>query len=114
MDTHTFKTMVNGKECDIQIKKGLTWGETQELLKHATSVTPEGVEKVNFSNISDILIQKTIVGGLPFPITDYTALKNMDMAEMSAILGEIFSVLPLEKYFENLKMDSNPLLNLTQ
>jgi hypothetical protein len=114
MDEHTFKTIVSGKECDIVIKTGLTWGEVQELLKKSVTMGEAGAKDFNFNNFCDILLQKTIVSGLPFDKGDFTALKNMDMAEMSVILGEILKVIPLETYFKNLGMDSVPFLNQSE
>lgn len=112
MENYTFKTKVNGQECDVVIKKGLTWGEVQELLSKCVSISESGVKDFSFNNFADVLIQKSIVSGLPFPANDYTALKNMDMEEMSLILGEILKVIPLEKYFKNLGMgDTVPFLN---
>lgn len=111
MDTHKFTTRVKGEDCEIEIKKGLTWGEVQELLKKSVTLNETGAKDLNFNNFCDILIQKTIVGGLPFPTTDYTALKNLDMDEMSVILGEILKTIPLERYFKNLGVDQVPFLN---
>ena len=111
METKTFKTRVNNQDCDVEIKNGLTWGEVQELLKKSVTMSDTGARDFNFNNFCDILLQKVIVGGLPFPVTDYTALKNLDMDEMSVILGEILNTIPLERYFKNLGMDSVPFLN---
>lgn len=96
MENVVLKTKVDGKE--IKIKSGLTWGELREIAK---------VSKVNGKfvplNALDKLLDIVIVEGIN--MKDRTALMKLDANEITAMVGEIQGILPLEKYLENLNLD---------
>ncbi len=106
LNTHEFQAKINGQDSTIKIKTDLTWGETQELLSQSVRVLDNGQKDFIFNNFCDILLQKTIVDGLPFPATNVVKMRELPMSEVSVILGEILKVIPLESYFSNLGMNN--------
>ncbi len=106
LSTHEFQSKVNGQDATIKIKTDLTWGETQELLSQSVRVLDNGQKDFLFNNFCDILLQKTIIDGLPFPPTNVVKMRELPMSEVSVILGEILKIIPLESYFSNLGMNN--------
>lgn len=104
--TVDFPCKVLGEDVTLKIKTDLTWGETQDLLTKSVKMTEGGTKDFNFNNFCDILLQKTIVDGLPFPATNMVKMKGLPMSEVSVILGEIMRIIPLESYFSNLGMSN--------
>ena len=106
LNTHQNQAKINGQDSTIKIKTDLTWGETQELLSQSVRVLDNGQKDFLFNNFCDILLQKTIIDGLPFPPTNVVKMRELPMSEVSVILGEILKVIPLESYFSNLGMNN--------
>lgn len=97
---------VNGEDVTLKIKTDLSYGEVQELLTKSVRVMDNGEKEFLFNNFTDLLLQKTIIEGLPFPATNLVKLKGLPMSEVSIILGEIMKIIPLETYFKNIGMDN--------
>lgn len=96
VETITLKTKINDSE--ITIKKSLTWGELRAIAK-ASYVSGQFVPL----NALDQILEKVVVSG--FEPKDRTALMKQDAGVITAIIGEVLSIIPLEKYMDNLNID---------
>ena len=96
--TKTFKSKIEGKQTNIEVKTDIPWGSFQKIINSATQ---SGA--FNFNNFIDLLMEEVIVGGVD--PKDRTGWKQIPSLEMTELIGKVGEILPLMHWFENLKMD---------
>lgn len=101
--TTKFDTPINGVPTNIEVMNDMPWGNFQKLLEASTV---NGA--FNFNNFTDKLIEEVVVGGID--PKDRTMFKQLPTLEVTALLGRIGDIIPLETYFKNLKVDQGGMV----
>jgi len=96
IEFETLEIKLHGKDCTLQVKKDLTWGEVKVIL--AKSQTKEG--GFNFGNFLDLIATNAIAEGLPFANT-MVEFNKLPMAEFSLLMGRVLKIIPLETWGNN-------------
>ena len=94
VQTHTMK--VAGKDIEVSFAEDIPWGEFQSVIKEAV-----GTGKLDFNVFSDKLVRLT-VSSKEFDFLNPTNVKKLGALEMSAVVGKMLEILPLEIYLKNL------------
>lgn len=97
-ETTTIKCTINGTLTDIKIKNDIPWGSFQNIITNS-----EVNGRFSFNNFVDLLLEEVIVDGVD--PKDRTNFKQLGTLEVTELIGKVGEVIPLEKYFKNLKVD---------
>jgi hypothetical protein len=96
---------INGKDIDIKFKDDIPWGEFQEIIKKSTETGT-----MDFNQFSDRLL-RVAVSSDSFDFMNQTEVKKVGAKDMTAIIGKMLEILPLEIYMNNLGMGSGGSLD---
>ncbi len=105
MELHTIKLPINGKEIDVQFADDIPWGEFQTIVKESTNAGA-----LDFNQFADRLL-RIAVKSESFDFLNQTEVKKVGAKEMTAIIGKMLEILPLEIYMNNLGMGSGGSLD---
>jgi len=95
IESETLEIKLHGKDCTLQVKKDLTWGEVKGIL--AKSQNKDGF---NFGNFLDLIATSAIVEGLPFS-NSMVEFNKLPMTEFSLLMGRVLKIIPLETWGNN-------------
>ena len=96
---------VNGKEIEVQFADDIPWGEFQTIVKESTNGG-----SLDFNQFADRLLRIAVKSD-SFDFLNQTEVKKVGAKEMTAIVGKMLEVLPLEIYMNNLGMGSGGSLD---
>jgi len=91
---------VNGNNITIKFKDDIPWGDFQSIIKDSTK---EG--NLDFNKFTDRLLRVS-VRSESFDFQNQTEMKKVGAKEMTAVIGKMLEILPLEIYMNNLGMGS--------
>ncbi len=101
VETISERLKINGTVQTLKIKKDLTWGEFQEVLRVFAGMDEKNPDPGLLLEGLHILLEKTIIDS-PIDPLDRTALFKMSAGEVTKIVGVIMKHLPLETYLQNM------------
>ncbi|MDE1814807.1 MAG: hypothetical protein KGI05_09140 [Thaumarchaeota archaeon] len=104
MEKQTFTAMVEGKETQITIDVDPSWGKVQALTQSILVPDGRGGQRIDMNMFYNKVLELAVTDGLD--VTNKAKMLQLSAKEMTFILGEIISRLPLEKYSQNLKIDN--------
>ncbi len=95
IECEELKIKLNDKDCILQIKKDLTWGEVKVILNKC-----QVNGSFSFTNFLDLVATSAISGGLPFD-NNLVNFNNLGMTQFSELLGRVLKIIPLETWGNN-------------
>ncbi len=95
---HPFGMEINGKKVEVKFKDDIPWGDFQDIIKKSTAGGA-----LDFNQFSDRLLL-IAVSCESFDFNNHTEVKKVGAKEMTAIVGKMLDILPLEIYMSNLGM----------
>jgi len=103
MQTH--EMTVAGKTIKVNFEEDIPWGEFQKVIKESLSTG-----SLDFNVFSDKLVRLSITSD-EFDFKNPTNVKKLGALEMTAIVGKMLDILPLEIYLKNLGIGENGKLD---
>ncbi len=94
MQTHELN--IDGKKVSVNFEEDIPWGEFQTILKDSL-----GGGSLDFNVFSDKLMRLCVTSD-GFDFKNPTNVKKLGALEMTAIVGKMLDILPLEIYLNNL------------
>jgi|21_taG_2_1085346.scaffolds.fasta_scaffold01891_6 hypothetical protein len=105
MKLHKVTLPIDDKNIEIQFADDIPWGEFQTIVKESTSAGA-----LDFNQFADRLL-RIAVKSESFDFLNQTEVKKVGAKEMTAIIGKMLEILPLEIYMNNLGMGSGGSLD---
>ena len=102
---------INEQDRVITIDASPSWGKLQELLRALSTTNAQG--KPDIPTLLNKILQLTVINGFD-EMKDPVKFALISGEEITYILGEILSIIPLQKYSKNLKVEELGLLNAVQ
>jgi|APSaa5957512535_1039671.scaffolds.fasta_scaffold362776_1 hypothetical protein len=96
MQEHSVTLPLNGKDTEVFFKDDIPWADFKTILKSSM-----GENGLDFDQFSDRLI-KIAARSETFDFTNLTEVGKVGSKEMTAVLGKMLDVLPLEIWLSNL------------
>ncbi len=92
----THQLNISGNKVDVKFEEDIPWGEFQSILKESLSAG-----SLDFNVFSDKLLRICVTSD-GFDFKNPTNVKKLGALEMTAIVGKMLDILPLEIYLNNL------------
>ena len=105
MKLHKVTLPIDDKNIEIQFADDIPCGEFQTIVKESTSAGA-----LDFNQFADRLL-RIAVKSESFDFLNQTEVKKVGAKEMTAIIGKMLEILPLEIYMNNLGMGSGGSLD---